>query len=348
MRAARLAQGGSGLNDDRSIEQGAHRTVIRYLSRGDVEGLGVTGNALADAIERCLRAAALGMAENVPKSGVLLADGRLFQSIMAVGHGNPAPPYGATKVIGLSPDNHAKGLPHIGSVIVLLDAETGLPCAIMDGSWITEMRTAALSLVVARRLARRDSSHIGFVACGAQARAHLAALREVFPLTSVTAHSRRLETAEAFAAHARSFGLEAYATSDPQNAVKDMDIVVTSVPAGSQSLGFLRAEWLKEGAFAALVDLGRSWRDRGFEDIEHRIVDDRAQAAKGSKTRKLTPPGPYSMDLTELVAKHDSVKRATRERAIFVFQGLALADLAAAALVFDGAVAEQVGTLLPP
>ena len=84
--------------------------MIRYLSRGDVEGLGVTGHALADAIEQCVRAAALGRAENVPKSGVLLDDGRLFQSIMAVGHGSPAPPYGATKVIGLSPGNQAKGL----------------------------------------------------------------------------------------------------------------------------------------------------------------------------------------------------------------------------------------------
>lgn len=322
--------------------------MIRYLSRGDVEGLGVTGHALADAIEQCVRAAALGRAENVPKSGVLLDDGRLFQSIMAVGHGSPAPPYGATKVIGLSPGNQAKGLPHIGSLIVLLDAETGLPCAVMDGSWITEMRTAALSLVVARRLARRDASSIGFVACGAQARSHLAAFREAFPLTSVTAYSRRRETAEAFAAHARSLGLEALATGEPEDAVKDMDIVVTSAPAGSQPLGFLRAEWLKEGAFAALVDLGRSWCDRGFEDIEHRIVDDRAQAEKGSKTRKLTPSGPYSMDIAELLAKSDSVKRAGRERAIFVFQGLALADLAAAALVFDRAVAEQTGTLLPP
>jgi ornithine cyclodeaminase/alanine dehydrogenase len=322
--------------------------VIRYLSRGDVEGLGVTGHALADAIEQCVRAAALGRAENVPKSGVLLDDGRLFQSIMAVGHGSPAPPYGATKVIGLSPGNQAKGLPHIGSLIVLLDAETGLPCAVMDGSWITEMRTAALSLVVARRLAQRDSSRIGFVACGAQARSHLAAFREAFPLTSVTAYSRRRETAEAFAAHARSLGLEALATGEPEDAVKDMDIVVTSAPAGSQPLGFLRAEWLKEGAFAALVDLGRSWCDRGFEDIEHRIVDDRAQAEKGSKTRKLTPSGPYSMDIAELLAKSDSVKRAGRERAIFVFQGLALADLAAAALVFDRAAAEQTGTLLPP
>ena len=306
----------------------------------------MTGRGLADAIERCLRAAAQGMVENVPKSGVQLADGRLFQSIMAVGHGDPAPPYGATKVIGLAPGNHAKGLPHIGSVIVLLDTETGLPCAVMDGSWITEMRTAALSLVVARRLARRDASSIGFIACGAQARSHLAVFREVFPLTSVTAHSRRLDTAEAFATHARSLGLDASATSKPADAVRGMDIVVTSVPDGSRPLGFLRAEWLKEGAFAALVDLGRSWCNQGFEDIEHRVVDDRAQAEKG-KTRKLTPSGPYSMDLAEFVANQASVTHAARERAIFVFQGLALADLAAAALVFDRAVAENIGTPLP-
>lgn len=321
--------------------------MIRYLSRGDVESLDVTGAALADVIEQSLHAAALGMADNVPKSGVQLADGRLFQSIMAVGHGAPAPPYAATKVVGLSPDNHAKGLPHIGSVIVLLDAETGLPAGIMDGSWITERRTAALSLIVARRFALSGSRKIGFVACGAQARAHLSVLAEEFPLSSVTAYSRRKASAEAFAAYARDQGFDAVATIEPRRAVADQDIVVTSVPDGSEPLAFLRAEWLDDGSFAALVDLGRSWAGEGFEAIKHRIVDNRHQAEKSQKTRKFTPSGPYSHDLQEMVAGDRPWRGSENERAIFVFQGLALADLAAAALVFEKSVSANAGTLLP-
>lgn len=326
---------------------GEKRAVIRYLSRSDVEGLAITGSALADAIEQSVCAAGQGLADNVPKSGVQLADGRLFQSIMAVGHGAPAPPYAATKVVGLSPDNHAKGLPHIGSVIVLLDAGTGLPCGIMDGSWITEMRTAALSLTVARRFARRDAARVGFVACGAQARAHLSVLAEEFPVSSVTAYSRRMETAEAFAAYAQDLGFDAVATGEPECAVADQDIVVTSVPDGSDPLAFLKAGWLDEGCFAALVDLGRSWASDGFETIQHRVVDDHAQAEKSSNTRKFTPSGPYSLDLQEMIAGEGPWRGSDTERAIFVFQGLALADLAAAALVFDKSVDAGIGTLLP-
>lgn len=321
--------------------------AIRYLSREDVQALGVTGTALADAIEDSLRAAAVGAAENVPKSGVQLADGRLFQSIMAVGHGAMAPPYAATKVVGLSPHNHTRGLPHIGSLIVLLDAETGLPCSVMDGSWITEWRTAALSLVVARRLASRDAASIGFVACGAQARSHLAVFKEAFPLTTVTAFGRRRESVEAFVSHARALGFDASATDTPEAAVRGRDIVVTSVPDGSDPLGYLQAEWLKEGAFASLVDLGRSWEDRNFQSFEHRVVDDRAQAEKSQKTRKFTPSGPYTADLTELVAQQDPPQRSPGNRSLFVFQGLALADLAAAALVFERAKLTETGTILP-
>ncbi len=321
--------------------------MIRYLSRGDIENLEVSGLTLADGIENILTAAAHGHAQNNPKSSCQLPDGRLFQSIFAVGIDTPAPPYAATKVVGLSPSNHDNGLPHIGSIIVLLDGTTGLPCCIMDGSWITAMRTAALSLVVARRFARTDAYRLGFIACGAQARAHLTVFKEQFPIRSVTAHSRRPETAKQFVEWCRTQGVEAQWSPQPRAAVADQDIVISSVPDQSYPLAFLRAEWLEPGAFAALVDLGRSWSDEGFEDVDHRIVDSREQAEKSQKLRRFTPAGPYTMDLQELVEAPIPKGDSSIERAIFVFQGLALADLAAAAIVYDQSVATNTGTLLP-
>ena len=320
--------------------------MIRYLSRDNVEQLAVSGTVIADAIEVAIRAEAVGAAENVPKSGVQLADGRLFQSVMAVGIDSPAPPYAATKVVGLSPNNHEKGLPHIGSVIVLLDAITGIPCSIMDGSWITEMRTAALSLVVARKFARPESSRIGFIACGAQARSHLAVFKERYPLSTATAYSRRRDTAELFAEHARSIGLKAVVTIDPKSAVENQDIVITSVPHGPETLGFLDPNWIEPGAYAALVDLGRSWQALGLSGVEHRIVDNRLQAEKSAKTRGFNPPGPYTLDLGEMIAGSGVQEKSPGDRALFVFQGLALADLAAAALVYEQAVAGDIGLIL--
>ena len=323
------------------------RATIRYLSRDDVERLALKGTVLADAIERTLVAASRGAAENVFKTGKSLPDGRLYQAMMAVGLDAPAPVLAVTKVIGLASSNTARGLPHISGLIILSDGETGRPIAVMDAAWITEARTAALTLIAARRLARRAARRVGFVACGAQARAHLSMLKDEFPIASVTAYSRRLETSEAFAADARTLGLEARTVADPKAAVSDQDIVVTSVPLAPGFRPFLDAAWLEAGSFASLVDLGRSWRDEGFQAIERRFVDDRAQAKGGSGKRKLTPSGPYSGELMELVAGTVAGRTSERDRAVFVFQGIGLADLAAAALALEAATQAGIGSLLP-
>jgi alanine dehydrogenase len=320
---------------------------IRYLSRADVQGLALSGRSMAAAIEDTLRAAAQGRAQNFPKTTKVLADGRLFQSIMAVGLEAPAPKMAATKVVGLSPANSARGLPHIGGLIVLNDGETGMPVAVMDATWITEARTAALTLVAALRYARADASRIGFVGCGAQARAHLHVLRQAFPITLVTAFSRSLASAEALAAEARALGLEARVAMEAKAAVAGQHIVVTSVPDAPGGLEpFLSAEWLSPGSFAALVDLGRSWKPDGFAGVEHRLVDDRAQAEASAAYRKLTPAGPYTADLLDLARDSRLGRRASEERAVFTFQGLALADLAVAALAYDTAASVGIGMLL--
>ena len=325
----------------------AGRAAIRYLSREDVERLGLRGTALAGAIEGALQAASRGAAKNFPKTSSISADGRLFQSIMAVGFEAPAPVMAATKIVGLSPANHARGLPHIGGLIVLNDGETGMPVAVMDATWITEARTAALSLVAARRYARRDARNIGFIGCGAQAHAHLSVFSEVFPLATVTAYSRGRPSAEALAARAYAMGLEAQIADAPRTAVSGQDIVISSVPDSPGLVPFLNADWLSPGSFAALVDLGRSWRPEGFEAFEYRLVDDRAQAEASRAYRKLTPDGPYDADLVELACDPALVRQSERARAVFTFQGMALADLAAAALVAATAAEAGIGMLLP-
>ena len=301
---------------------------------------------MADAIEITLKAAAQGAAQNFPKTTKVLPDGRLFQSIMAVGLSDPAPRMAATKVVGLSSANAKRGLPHLGGLIVLNDGETGLPVAIMDATWITEARTAAISLIAARRYAKSTSQRIGFVACGAQAFSHLWVFRELFPLTTVTAYSRSKASADHLLEKARALGLEARVVEHPREAVAEQDIVITSVPDAPGLSPFLDAAWLSPGSFASLVDLGRSWAADGFERFEHRVVDDRAQAAASAAYRKLTPPGPYTAELTDIVGDPGLGRKGGQERAVFTFQGLALADLAVAALALRSAEDAGAGIFL--
>src|SRR5262245_65826622 len=89
------------------------------------------------------------------------------------------PPYMAVKSLLLNPRNPERGLPSINSLVTLLDGNTGVPLAVMDGNWITAVRTAGVSAVAAKRLARPDSSIAAFVGCGVQARTHADALAAV-------------------------------------------------------------------------------------------------------------------------------------------------------------------------
>ena len=299
---------------------------------------------MADAIEQTLRAKAEGQVRDFTKTTLVRDDGGLFQSTMAVGLADPAPPHAAVKVVGLSPGNRARGLPHIGGLIVLLDGDTGLPAAILDARWITAMRTAGMSLVAARRLADPASAAIGFVGCGEQAQAHLDAFRAEFPVRRISVIGRRPQSAAAFVARAEAQGLAARVASSPEDAVRNHDIVVSSVPAAADLAVNLSAEWLATGGFATLVDLGRSWRPDGFAAIAHRFTDDRALVAQGK--RPLVPSGPYTGDLQSLVTG-PATAFDPQSRAVFVFQGMALADLAAASLVLARAKAASLGTLLP-
>jgi ornithine cyclodeaminase/alanine dehydrogenase len=314
---------------------------LLYLSRADVLALEIAPEAVRVALEALLARKAAGGVHNAPKLSVLPGDGRLFQAMIAL---SDQPPLAATKVVGLAPDNRARGVAHISGLIVLSDAASGAPVALMDASWITAVRTAAMTALAARRLARRDSRRIGFVACGLQACSHLAALRASFALREVRAYGRRPETARSFAAEARALGLEAEAVADPREAVAGLDIVVTSVPAAPGLEPFIDPDWLAPGSFASLVDLGRSWRrPEALGRLDLRVVDDREQAADG----KLAYGGPFDADLTELAAGQKPGRRTPEQRAMLIFQGLAAADLAVAALVYERARERGLGVVLP-
>jgi alanine dehydrogenase len=316
---------------------------LLYLARADILALDIDPEAIRVALEALLVRKATGGVRNAPKLNLLPGDGRLFQAMLALADD---PPFGAAKVVGLASGNDARGLPHLSALIVLADAESGVPLALMDASWITAVRTAAMTAVAARRLARTNARTIGFVACGVQARGHLMALRALFPLREVHAYGHRRATAEAFAAEARALGMEAVAVDDPRDAVAGLDIVVTSVPAAPGLTPFLDPDWLAPGSFASLVDLGRSWlRPEAIGRMELRAVDDHAQTAEAGG--KLAYRGPFDADLTELATGQRPGRRTPDERAVLVLQGLAAADLAVAALVYARAGERGLGVTLP-
>ena len=175
--------------------------TLLYLSRDDLESLGVTMLEVVDAVDAGCAAKGRGEVVMPPKLS-LHGEGDAYSQVMAAtlpGDGG----LGA-KWVTLFPQNAARGLPITNGLVVLSDPETGLPSAVMDAATITAWRTGASVGVAARYLARPDAARAGVLGCGVQARAAVRALAAVLPgLREVSCHDAVPAAAEAFLAELR-------------------------------------------------------------------------------------------------------------------------------------------------
>lgn len=309
-----------------------------YLPDAELDGMNIPPAALADAIEDALRAKAEGRLHVAPKSVILPGQARYMMSTLAVGDDGLT----VVKQVTVSPENPGRGLPTSNGAVIVLDAETGLLRALLGANWITAHRTAALSAVAARRMAEPTSQTIAFVGCGVQARSHLTAFRDMFPLKRVLAVGRGRANIDALCEFARDMGLEAEAAS-AEDALRAADIVVTSVTLDYATKPFLDAGWLKPGAFAAITDLCIPWLPDSTAAFGTVIVDDLEQE------RSMEKPMPLSSiagDLTDLVTK--DVPLDTSAPRAFAFRGIALGDYAAAALALRHAEKTEAGQRIAP
>ncbi len=305
-----------------------------YLSDKDLEAFDIQPSEVADAIEKALTAKAEGRLHTAPKTAILPGDGRYVMSTLGVGDDG----FIVIKQVTVCPENPAKGLPAINGAIMVMDAQTGLLRAVMEANWVTAVRTAALSAVAARRLADPGAETLSFVGAGVQARSHLAAFSELFPLKRIRVFGRGKNNADELCNRAREMGLDAERSATAEDALRDADLVVTSVTLDYSIEPFLDARWLKASAFAAITDACIPWLPESMTAFKTVIVDDRIQEAESEK-----PMLPYEQvtgDLTELVASESDIHKVGRPAA-FAFRGISLGDYAAAVLAVQRA--EDIG-----
>ena len=315
---------------------------LLYLRRQDVAALAISAADMVAAIEALLRQGAEGRAWNTPKTQLLPGEGRLFMSMLATGG---QPPLMAVKALGMNPANPQAGLATIGALITLFDGESGLPLAVMDGDWITGRRTAGLSATAASHLARRESRTLALIGCGVQARCHLQAFAELFPLRRVRALGRGAASRDRLLAAARALGLEAEAATDAEAALAGADLVVSSIPHTGLAAPFLDADLLPPGSFVAMTDLARPWHGEGLARLDRIVIDDAGQ--ERAMADPMVAPELIAGDLAGLATGRLPGRRHERERTAFAFRGLALADLVLAALCYRRALAAGAGLRLP-
>jgi ornithine cyclodeaminase/alanine dehydrogenase-like protein (mu-crystallin family) len=233
-------------------------------------------------------------------------------------------PFGmGVKLVSFFPNN--KDVPTHHAVIALFRAETGEPLAVMDGKLITEMRTAAASAVATKALAREDAAVLAILGTGVQAHAHAIALPHVRDFREIRIWGRSPEKARHLAAR-----LGAVAVASAEDAVRGADVVVTATSATEP---VLKGAWLDGRAHVNAV----GWRGPKGRELDDAamlgafvVVDSRADAAHESGDLLLSG-APIGAEIGEILAGRKTAPPGMRT--VFESVGLAVEDVAAAALV---------------
>jgi ornithine cyclodeaminase/alanine dehydrogenase-like protein (mu-crystallin family) len=228
------------------------------------------------------------------------------------------------KIVTFYPPNAERGIPTHMATIFLADPETGAPLAIMDGRLITEMRTAAVSAVATKLLAKEDASVLAILGSGVQARSHVEALRLVRKFTEIRVWSQT-------SAHAESFAKEIGAKVMPaEAAVRDADVVVTVT---SSTMPVLQGSWLKPGSHVNAIGACRpDWRELDDEAMGNVIFVDSRAAALQESGDVLLSGAKIHAELGEALAGK-ATDRAN-ETTIFKSLGMAVEDITAGMLVY--------------
>jgi ornithine cyclodeaminase/alanine dehydrogenase-like protein (mu-crystallin family) len=274
---------------------------------------------LIPAIERALADLSAGRVVQPVRSVLPVAQHQGFFGVMPAFAGA----LGA-KLVTFYPQNVGMHTHH--AVIVLFRPETGEPLAMMDGRLITEMRTAAASAVATQRLARREASVLAILGSGVQAKSHLEALRLVRPFSEVRVWSPR--HAQAFA---ERHGVKA--TASPEDAVRGADVVVVAV---SSRVPVLFGRWLSPGTHVNAIGATRpEWRELDDEVLARaRLYVDSREAATQESGDVMAAPEVVA-EIGEVVAGVQPGRRDALEITLFKSVGVAVEDVAAAALVHD-------------
>jgi len=248
------------------------------------------------------------------------------------------------KAIVLIPDNPTRGLDTHQGTVTLFDGETGVPTAILDASAVTEIRTAAVTAVATRTLARADARVLAILGAGVQARSHLVALSWFESVRVFSPHSE----------HAR-----ALADSDPrasvaasaEEAVRGSDVVVT---ATSSREPVLSHEWLAPGAHvnavgasmpaAREIDVATVAASALFCDSRESLRNEAGEFILALKEGAIAGEDHVRAELGEVLAGKALGRQSEAELTLFRSLGLAIEDLAAAQLAVQTAREHGIGT----
>ena len=226
------------------------------------------------------------------------------------------------KLVTFYPQN--KEVPTHHAMILLFRPETGEPLAVMDGRLITEMRTAAVSAVATKLLARTEAKVLTILGSGVQARSHLEALRLVRPFGEVRVWSPR--NAERFA---QEFNV--HAACSAEEAVRGADVIVVATSAITP---ILHGEWLAPGAHINAVGATRpNWRELDDEVLRRSTIYVESREPALEESGDVIAAAKELIEIGEVIAGKRAGRTSIDQVTLFKSVGVAAEDIASADLV---------------
>ncbi len=318
---------------------------LLYLSRADVEAVGLDMRTVIDLLRQAFLEKGEGRTEMPPKPGIHTQPDAFIHAMPAYIESMGA---AGIKWVSGYPGNQARGLPYISGLLVLNDPETGIPLSVMDCTWITAVRTGGATGLAASYLARPESETAGILACGVQGRTNLEALSVLFTLKKVYAYDVVPAARDRFVTDMTAkLGLDVVAVDTPREAVVSSDLVVTSGPILHDPTPTIPAGWTRPGVFASAVDFDSYWTGEALAEFDRVTTDDHAQFAYYREQGYFAATPDPAADLGEIVAGRKPGRERDDERIIAINLGLALDDMAVAPELYRRAVADGRGTWLP-
>ncbi|MEM0053067.1 MAG: ornithine cyclodeaminase family protein [Nitrososphaeria archaeon] len=318
---------------------------IVYLSRKEIESMGINSSDVMQWVEDAFKEKYFKRVEIPPKPGIHPSNGTFIHAMPALIQNFDA---AGMKWIAGSASNPLKNLPYLTGLIILNDPETGLPISIMDATWITAKRTAAVSAISAKYLARKDAETISIIGCGVQGRSHLEFLSLVLKnLKKVNlfdlVYDKMLEF-ESFVK--RNFEFEVHKSSSPKEAVQGSDVIITATPILKKPTPIGRIDWVKDGGLIMPLEFDSYWLPETFSKVNKIYTDDLEQLKYYQALGHFPLMKEVNGELCELIVGKIGGRNNDEEKIMALNLGLAISDIMVAKKIYEKALSKNLGLLL--
>jgi ornithine cyclodeaminase/alanine dehydrogenase len=322
---------------------------LLYLSEQDCKDTGTTVAEIVEATERAMIAYSKNETEMPAKIGIHPQPDSLMHAMPAYLPTEYACGIKWGSNFPTNKERYSNVVP-TNCQIIYNDAETGLPLAIMDATWITEVRTPATALVSTKYGANLDATTFGMIGCGIQGKANVKMIESVLKhLETIYVYDLYENAMDALIEICQpQVNAKIVKCASYEEAVKNAEVIISALPIAHKPNPPVKDEWIKKGQTLICLDCHTVYEDSIYKRADKYYVDSIEQH------ELLISYGYYPYGLPKITGETGAVaaglcpRRERRdELVIFNNVGMAVEDLMCARIIFDRAIAQGIGIRLP-